>query len=37
MNAATFSQAIDVDYFIINMSSLIVTAEWLVNTYSQGN
>ena len=35
MNAATFSQATDVDYFITNVSSSIVTPEWIVNTYFQ--
>ncbi len=37
MNAATFSQATDIDYFITNISSSLVTAEWIVNTYSQRN
>jgi SRSO17 transposase len=37
MNAATFSQATDIDYFITNVSSSIVTSEWIVNTYSQRN
>jgi len=37
MNAATFSQATDIDYFITNVSSSIVTPEWIVNTYSQRN
>jgi SRSO17 transposase len=37
MNASTFSQATDIDYFITNVSSSIVTAEWIVNTYSQRN
>ena len=35
MNAATFSEATDIDYFITNVSSSIVTSEWIVNTYSQ--
>ncbi|ACC85060.1 IS701-like element ISNpu7 family transposase [Nostoc punctiforme] len=37
MNAATFSQATDIDYFITNVSSSIVTPKWVVDTYSQRN
>jgi hypothetical protein len=37
MNASTFSQATDIDYFITNVDPLIVTPEWIVNTYSQRN
>lgn len=37
MNAATFSEATDIDYFSTNVSSSIVTSEWIVNTYSQRN
>lgn len=37
MNAATFSEATDIDYFITNVASSIVTPEWIVNTYSQRN
>jgi SRSO17 transposase len=37
MNAATFSQATDIDYFITNVSSSIVTPEWIVNTYGERN
>ena len=37
MNAANFSQATDIDYFITNVSSSIVTPEWIVITYSQRN
>ncbi len=37
MNAATSSQATDIDYFITNVSRAIVTPEWIVNTYSQRN
>jgi hypothetical protein len=37
MNAATFSQATDIDYFITNASTSIVTPEWIVNTYSRRN
>jgi SRSO17 transposase len=37
MNAATFSEATDVDYFITNVPATIITPEWIVNTYSQRN
>ncbi len=37
MNAPTFSQATDVDYFITNVHPNIVTPEWIVSTYSQRN
>jgi hypothetical protein len=37
MNASTFSQATDIDYFITNVNPSIVTPEWIVNTYSQIN
>jgi SRSO17 transposase len=37
MNAATFSQATDIDYFITNVSSSIVTPQWIVDTYSSRN
>jgi SRSO17 transposase len=37
MNAATFCEATDIDYFISNICSSIVTPEWIVNTYSQRN
>ena len=38
MNAPTFKDADDIDYFITNFkSSLLVTPEWVVNTYSQRN
>ena len=37
MNANTFSQATDIDYFITNVSPNIVTPEWIVSTYSQRN
>ncbi len=37
MNAATFSQATEARLFITNVSSSIVTPEWIVNTYSQRN
>ncbi len=35
--AATFSEATDIDYFITNFSSSIVTPKWIVDTYSQTN
>ncbi|MEH2182502.1 IS701 family transposase [Nostoc sp.] len=37
MNAATFSQATDIDYFITNISSSIVTPQWIVDTYGSRN
>lgn len=37
MNAATFSQATDIDYFITNVSSSIVTSQWIVDTYGSRN
>ena len=37
MNAATFSEATDVDYLITNVSATIITPEWIVNTYAQRN
>ena len=37
MNAETFSQATDIDYFITNISSSTVTPQWVVDTYSQRN
>ena len=37
MNASTFSQTTDIDYFITNVSPSIVTPEWVVTTYSQRN
>lgn len=37
MNASTFAQATDIDYFITNVDPSIVTPEWIVNTYSQRN
>ena len=37
MNASTFAQATDIDYFITNADSSIITPEWIVNTYSQRN
>lgn len=37
MNASTFDQASDVDYFITNVESTKATADWIVTTYSQRN
>lgn len=37
MNAPTFSQATDIDYFITNASSSIVTPQWIVDTYGSRN
>ena len=37
MNAATFKDADDLDYFITNVEPPIVTPQWVVDTYSQRN
>jgi len=37
MNASTFNEATDIDYFITNVASSTVTPQWLVSTYSQRN
>jgi hypothetical protein len=37
MNADAFEEATDVDYFITNVDSSQVTAQWIVETYSQRN
>lgn len=37
MNAPTFIEASDIDYLITNVDSSIVTAAWVVETYSQRN
>ena len=37
MNASTFCEASDVDYFITNVDNASVTAEWIITTYSQRN
>lgn len=37
MNTPTLTQKTDIDYFMTNVSSYLVTAEWLVQTYSQRN
>jgi SRSO17 transposase len=35
MNASTFQEASDIDYFITNVDSSIATDEWIVTTYAQ--
>jgi SRSO17 transposase len=37
MNASTFDEASDIDYFITNVDGSIATAKWIVTTYSQRN
>ena len=37
MNASSVEKATDIDYFITNVKTEKVTAEWLVTTYSQRN
>ncbi|HEY9743268.1 MAG TPA: IS701 family transposase [Coleofasciculaceae cyanobacterium] len=37
MNASTFDQASEIDYFITNIGSSTATAEWIVSTYAQRN
>ncbi len=37
MNASTFAQASDVDYFITNVDSKIAKPDWIVTTYAQRN
>ena len=37
MNADTFEQATDIDYFITNVDQTKVTPQWVVETYSQRN
>jgi hypothetical protein len=38
INPSTFSQATtDIDHFMTNVSSSIVTPQWIVTTYSQKN
>ncbi|WP_459195374.1 IS701 family transposase [Nostoc sp. FACHB-892] len=37
MNAETFSKATVIDYFITNISSSIVTPQWIVDTYGARN
>ena len=37
MNAPTFHEATDIDYFTTNVDSSMVTPKWIVQTYSQRN
>jgi len=37
MNASTFQEASDIDYFITNVDSSIATDEWIITTYAQRN
>ncbi len=37
MNASSFEEATDIDYFITNVDSSIATKQWFVMTYSQRN
>jgi hypothetical protein len=37
MNASSFEQASELDYFITNVDGSKVTAEWIVTTYAQRN
>jgi hypothetical protein len=37
MNASTFDEASDIDYFITNVDGSTATSEWIVTTYSQRN
>lgn len=37
MNAATFKDADDIDYFITNVEPSIVTPQWVVDTYFERN
>ena len=37
MNASTFDQASDIDYFITNVDSTLATPDWIVATYAQRN
>ena len=37
MNASTFEQATEIDYFMTNAPSKIATEQWIVTTYSQRN
>jgi hypothetical protein len=34
INASTFSQATDMDYFMTNVSSSVITPQWIVDRYS---
>jgi len=37
MNACSFSEATEIDYFVTNVNPKIVTPDWVVKTYSQRN
>jgi SRSO17 transposase len=37
MNAPTFEESTDIDYFITNVNPNLVTPQWIVETYSQRN
>ncbi len=37
MNAPTFGEATEIDYLITNVSSKLVTPQWIITTYSQRN
>jgi uncharacterized GH25 family protein len=37
MNAPTVEEANDIDYLMTNVESLIVTEQWIVDTYAQRN
>ncbi|MDJ0675636.1 MAG: IS701 family transposase [Calothrix sp. MO_167.B42] len=37
MNAPSFDEADDIDYFITNVDPVIATSQWFVDTYSQRN
>ncbi|MEM7555497.1 MAG: IS701 family transposase [Cyanobacteria bacterium P01_A01_bin.84] len=37
MNAPSFDEADDIDYFITNVDPIIATSQWFVDTYSQRN
>jgi len=37
MNACSFSEATEIDYFVTNVDPKTVTPEWVVKTYSQRN
>jgi hypothetical protein len=37
MNAPTFDEATDIDYFVTNVDPSIVTSQWVVQIYSQRN
>ena len=37
MNAKSFTEATDIDYFITNVEDFKITPEWIVNTYSKRN